>query len=189
MKKTILIIATMVAFVMSANAQLFDFSSNIGRVGIGVQGGQSMPKTEYSEFGFGLSLQMYGVQVDFINVVPAHKYDNHVTNTLYRDSASFNINLGYQIPVLPWLRIMPMIGYSQTNYGDTDATTVNIDADENTATMYHDYDVVSGSRQHYFNYGVGLSLTPFKYVDIYGVYSAQAIYGGIAINLNAFRDR
>lgn len=184
MKKTLLLITSMVILGMSANAQLLDFNSNRDRYSIGIQGGVGAYGTEYSEVGFGLSFQAWGVQIDFIDVTPAHKYDNHVINQLYRDSASFTINLSYQIPILPWLRIMPVLGYCQTNYGDTDATTVNVDVDENTASVYHDYNVLH--RDHHFNYGVGLSVRPVKYVDIYGIYSARAIYGGISLNLEAF---
>ena len=186
MKKTLLLIAALAAFGMSANAQWLDFGSNRDRYSIGFQGGVGAYGTEYSEVGFGLSFQAWGVQIDFIDVVPEHRYDNHVTNTLYRDSASFTINLSYQIPILPWLRVMPVVGYCQTNYGDTDATTVNIETDENTSQMYHDYDVLH--RDHHFNYGIGLSVRPVEYVDIHAVYSARAVYGGISINLEAFAN-
>lgn len=185
MKKSMLLLAAIAAFTMSANAQWFDFGNNRHNYSIGFQGGVGAYGTEYAEAGFGFSFQAWGVQVDFIDVVPAHRYDNHVTNTLYRDSASFTINLSYKIPVLPWLRVMPVLGYCQTNYGDTDATTVNVDVDENTASVYHDYNVFPGSRKHHFNYGIGLSVRPVKYVDIYGVYSARAIYGGVSLNLES----
>lgn len=184
MKKTLLAIAAITAFTLSANAQWFNFANNRDNYSFGIQVGQGAYGTEYSKLGLGFSFQAWGVQVDFIDVVPEHRYDNHVTNTLYRDSASFTINLSYRIPVLPWLRVMPVVGYCQTNYGDTDATTVNIETSENSSQMYHDYEVLH--RDHHFNYGIGLSVRPVKYVDIYGVYSARAIYGGVAINLEAF---
>lgn len=185
MKKIVMILA-MVAVTMGSSAQLFDFSSNSGRFSIGFHAGQAGLGTDYSDLGFGFSASVMGFYLDFVDVTPEHRYDNHVTNTLYNDSAVFIINAGYQIPVLPWLRVTPMVGYCQTNHGVTDATTVNIETDEYSSQMYHDYDV--NERFHYFNYGVGLSVQPLRWFDIYAVYSRNAIYGGISINLSAFRN-
>lgn len=187
MKKLMTIVA-FVAIAMTANAQWFDFSNNSRRLGFGVHLGQNAFGTEYADIAGGLSLNAMGVYIDFTRATPEHQYDNHVTNTLYNDSSSFTINVGYQIPVLPWLRVTPIVGYHQTNYGITDATTVNIETNENTSQMYHDYDVTDGSRKHYFNVGLGLCLTPIKWVDIYGMASLHAIYGGISINLAAFAE-
>lgn len=186
MKKTMMVLA-MMAIAVSASAQLFDFSSNNGRFTLGLNIGQCAYGTEYEDWGGGASLSVCGVYIDFLSVTPEHKYDNHVTNTLYNDSAVFVINAGYQIPVLPWLRIAPIAGYCQTNYGITDATTVNIEVNENTAQMYHEYEVTDGSRKHYFNYGAGLFIQPIRWVELYGIYTTNAIYGGISINLSAFR--
>ena len=187
MKKLFILVA--MAFVaMSTNAQWFDFSNNNNRLGIGLQVGQSATGTEYAKLGFGISLSAMGGYIDFLRVTPEHQYDNHVTNTMYDDSSSININLGYQIPVLPWLRVMPLVGYCQTNYGKTDATTVNIETNENTSQMYHDYDVTPGSRKHYYNLGLGLFVQPIKWIDLYAIGSLRGIYGGVSFNLGAFAD-
>lgn len=184
MKKKILLIVALATLGLSANAQWFDFSNNNERFGAGFQLGQSASGTEYATLGWGFSLHAYGVYMDVLLARPDHEFDNHVTNTLYRDSASFNIQLGYMIPVLPWLRVIPLLGYSQTNYGDTDATTVNISSDGVTSSIYHDYTVVPGSRKHYFNFGVGVAVSPIKYLDLYAVYTARAIYGGISFSIS-----
>lgn len=183
MKRTLLLAALLTLGALGAHAQWLDFSTNQRRVSIGFQGGQSASGTDYARFGLGASIQVYGFQVDFLRVTPEHKYDNHVSPKIYRDSSSYVINLGYQIPILPWLRLIPVLGYCQTNYGDTDASTVNIDTDENSSTVYHDYTVIG--RNHYFNYGLGINIRPVKYTDLQFVYSARAIYGGININLDA----
>ena len=187
MTKKILILATLVALAVSAKAQWFDFSNNDERLTLGFHLGANAVGTEYSNFGFGASLSVMGVYMDFMRVIPAHKYDNHVEYTVYDDSASLTINLGYQIPVLSWLRIMPLVGYCQTNYGKTDASSINFsNSDDYNPTLYHDYDVTPGSRKHYFNYGVGLFVTPVQFMDIYAIVSSKAIYGGISVNLAAF---
>lgn len=187
MKKTLVILAFCI-FAMSANAQWFDFSNNDQRLGIGFNLGQNALNTDYSNLGFGMNINCMGIYVDFLSVSPEHKYDNHVTQDNYTDSSSYTINAGYQIPVLSWLRVMPLVGYHQTNYGLTDGSTVNIETNENSSSWHHDYKVTPGSRKHYFNYGIGLVLTPVEWVDISAVASRHAIYGGLTINLGAFVD-
>lgn len=187
MKKGFILVA-LIAVAMSANAQWFDFSNNNNRYGAGGHLGLAGWNSEYSAFGFGVSLAAWGVYADFLKAGPEHKFDNHVNNTLYNDSVAFHINAGYQIPVLPWLRIMPLVGYLQTNAGITDASTVNIDVDENSAEMYHDYDVTPGTRRHHFNFGVGLFVQPIRWVEIYAIGSRYAIYGGISFNFGSLVD-
>ena len=162
MKKIVILVA-MALVAMSANAQFLDFSSNDNRLGFGIQIGQSATGTEYAKLGFGISLSAMGGYIDFLRVVPDHQYDNHVTNTIYDDSSSFNINIGYQIPIFPWLRLMPLVGYCQTNY-----------------------DVTPGSRKHYYNLGLGLFVQPIRWIDLYAIGSMRGIYGGISFNLGAF---
>lgn len=183
MKRYVILVA-LVAAAMSASAQWFDFASNKERYTFGFNFGEVGRGCNYSDLGFGASLGVYGVYIDFVNASPEHKYDNHVTPDRYRDTAVTAINFGYQIPVLPWLRVMPLIGHCYTRAGITDASTVNIEVNgEYSATMYHDFDVIS--RRHYFNYGCGLVIDPIQWANIYAVYTRHAIYGGISINLKA----
>lgn len=187
--KKCFILAALLAVAMSANAQWFNFSNNNNRYGAGGHIGLAGWNSEYSDFGTGFSLSAWGVYVDFLQGGPEHKWDNHVVDTKYNDSVAFHINAGYQIPILPWLRIMPMVGYCQTNAGLTDATTVNINVDEDhIADMYHDYDVTPGTRKHHFNFGCGLFVQPIRWVEIYAVGSRYAIYGGISFNFGSLVD-
>ena len=188
MKKSIFF-AALVAVSMTASAQWFDFSNNASRYGIGVHIGEIGRSTDYSDIGGGFSINVLGVYFDYSQAGPEHRYDNHVTNTLYNDSVALTVHLGYQIPVLPWLRIVPVLGYCQTNAGITDATTVNVNVDDNNnASIYHDYDVTDGTRKHRFNAGIGLALTPVRWIDVYAIGTMHSVYGGISVNLGAFRD-
>lgn len=184
--KRLLIIAALVAVAFSANAQVFDFSNNNNRYEFGLTLGQAGSFTQYADFGMGLSAMVWGGYIDFIKSDAQHKYDNHVSDTTWNDTEAFSINLGYQIPILRWLRVMPLVGYSQTNEGITDGSTVNISSSENSGTMYHDYDVTPGSRKHYFSYGAGLSVQPLRWFSINAVVTSKAIYGGISLNFLAF---
>ncbi len=167
MRKTRFIIFAMLLALgcNSANAQMFNFADNNHHFTLGVQLGQAGVNTDYSGFGWGISTSLYGVYVDFLCAGPKHRNDHHVNSSRPSDHEAFAINVGYQIPVTSWLRIAPIIGYCQTNYGYTD---------------------IPQERFHDFNYGAGLFIQPFKYFEIYGVYTSRAIYGGLALNLSAF---
>lgn len=191
MKKALLIFAMGALFSVSASAQWFDFKNNNERLNIGVQVGPTGIGTEFSQLGWGASLEVYGVYLDYLGAGPMYKYDNHVdvgASAMVPDSTVSTINIGYQIPVLPWLRVMPVVGHSHTTHGYTDFSTVNVEvsgSDESTsAQMYHDY-VKEGAARHYWNYGGGIIVTPFSWLNIYGVYTVRSIYGGISINLSA----
>ena len=119
------------AVALSANAQWLDFSNNSNRYELGLNLGMDGLHTEFNDFGLGVSLSAWGVYFDFIGVGPKYRYDNHVrdeTNpaAMVPDSTVMTFNLGYQIPILPWFRIMPLIGYTHTTHGYTDLSTVNI---------------------------------------------------------------
>ncbi len=190
MKRSI-ILAAILTLAMSANAQWFDFSNNNGRFDIGLQLGQTGIGTDFTRFGGGISADVYGVHLDFLGSGPMYKYDNHVDvgpTAQVPDSTVLNINFGYQIPVLPWFRVMPIIGHCHTTHGYTDFSTVNVEVDDDySAQIYHDY-VRQGPARHYLNYGCGLVIQPVKWVSIYGVYTTCSIYGGVSLNISAFYD-
>lgn len=196
MKKSILLVA-LFTLAMSAQAQWFDFSQNRYRFGIGINLGQVGKEPHFNDFGFGVSLNAWGVYLDFLSAGPVYKYDNRVASMndpanlrFFPDSTTTVVNLGYQIPVLPWLRIMPLIGFNVNTSGLTDMATHNVQtsgSDESVSVeLYHDY-----NREYtwtYINFGGGLVITPVKYVDIYAVYTSRAIYGGVSFNMGALFD-
>lgn len=184
MKTKLFILFALLTLVGSrANAQWFDLSNNRGRVSVGLQLGQAGTNTDYAGFGAGGSLSIMGFYFDALVSGPQHQNDKHVDNILWQDDEAFTISFGYQIPVLPWLRVAPIIGYCQTNYGLTDASTVNIHIDRSArrGSIYHDY--YPQKRFHEFNYGGGLFIQPFKFVEIYAVGTIRAIYGGFSLCL------
>ncbi|MBR5906390.1 MAG: hypothetical protein IKZ51_08085 [Bacteroidales bacterium] len=196
MKRIILSIFLALAVLSAANAQevsagaevgkeihLFDFPLNTKRLEIGVTVGQAGSFSEYAHFGMGGSILVGGVYVDFIKADAQHKYDTRLRNVKWDDTEAFSINLGYQIPILSWLRIMPLVGYSQTNYGTTDGLSLDWDGDN---SWYHRYIVTPGSRSHYFNYGGGISFQPLKWLSINVIGTRYALYGGLSFNILYF---
>ena len=195
MKQRLFAFIAFIALSLSANAQagsgavlgkeikLFDFTLNTNRLEAGFNFGQAASFSDYARFTFGANVMVGGVYLDFLSADPQHKY-SPLSDTQWNDTRAFCINAGYQIPVLSWLRVMPLVGYAQTNDGITDASETIYDFSEDTGlSTYHPYKVTQGSRQHYFNYGGGLSIQPCKWFSINLIGTRHAIYGGIGVNL------
>lgn len=185
MMKKLIVFATLLSLTICAHAQMFDFSSNAQRYEAGFNLGQMATGTPYARLGFGVNALVWGFYADFNKVTAQHKFDGKFSDKLWEDDESFSLHAGYQIPVFRWLRIMPVVGYAQTNQGLTDASTINVETGENSSSVYHTYTVTPGSRVDYFDYGGGISIQPLKWFSINFVYTRFAYYGGIAIDLGA----
>ncbi len=189
--KRYIISLVLLSVTVCAHAQLFDFSSNDNRYEVGLNFGQMAFNTPYARFGMGLNTLAWGVYLDINMTAAQHKFDRKFSDTQWNDDEFFNVNLGYQIPILSWIRIMPLLGYAQTNEGITDESTFNINPGEEliSTSIYHTYTVTPGSRVHYFNYGGGVSIQPLKWFSINFAYTRHAIYGGLAIDIDALAFR
>ena len=200
-KKSILIIALLAFMVGSAQAQWFDFSNNqrasiglnLGCVGYhfgndGNHTGSDGIDKPYTGFGVGISMSLAGVYADFIYQSQEHRFSHVVYDPSnpyfpgWNDHTALTINLGYQIPVQPWLFVTPLIGYSNETYGLTKVGTVHVEDDE----LVHDYELAE--RFNHFNYGLGLTVKPFKHVEIGAVATAHAVYGNISYSAS-FKDQ
>lgn len=187
--KRILATIILIAFGTGAFAQgMFDFSQNSRRFEIGLNLGQAGSFSPRADFGVGVSLALAGFYLDCLVAEPQHKFDHTVSNRTWNDTEAFCINAGYQIPIFSWLRIMPLVGYAQTNEGVTDGSSLNWSYSDSSTTFYHQYTVTPGSRIHSFNYGGGLSVQPCRWLSINAVATRCALYGGIAINLFGFGE-
>lgn len=202
-KKIILFAALLAAVGTTANAQWFDFSNNNSDFTVGITLGQAgtgagvSPAPDwnkpYAGFGIGASVSICGVYIDCLINGLEHQYDNHVIsadspNKMVPDQRAFTVNFGYRIPVLSWLRVAPILGYSQTSYGYCDYSSVNIEtnSESSSSRMYHDY-IVSEDFDE-FNFGGGIFIQPIPYFELSFVGTKRAIYGGIVINLSSLVD-
>lgn len=184
-KKSIILIALLALTVGSVKAQWFDFSQNLSDASIGLNVGVvgyhfdgQIDKT-YAGLGVGASVSLLGLYVDFIYRSPEHKWDRTVTMNEYPDQTALSINVGYKIPVLSWLNLTPVIGYSNETYGRTLGNSIGVDTENHS--IYHDY-VRDGIFNH-FNYGAGLSVKPISWLEIGGICTAHAVYGNLTVNL------
>ena len=183
-KKTILVVAALLLLVGNMKAQVFDFSQNLKDCTIGLNLGSvgydfngHIDKT-YAGFGVGASISILGVYIDFIYQNPEHRYDRTITFAEYPDHTALTINVGYKIPVTPWMNLTPMIGYSNETSGATLGNSIGVESESHR--IYHDYrrDAI----YNHFNYGVGLSFKPFSMLEIGGVVTSHAVYGNISFN-------
>lgn len=175
--------------VLEKEYHLFDFDLNARRLEAGITVGQVGSFTDRARFGIGANFLYNGFYLDFISADPQHKYNSHVADVKWNDNRAFSIHAGYQIPVVSWLRIMPVLGYTQTNEGITDGTSIRFSVGDDTPRWYHDYIVTPGSRRHYFNYGGGLSIQPCKWFSVNLIATRYALYGGIGLDLISIARR
>lgn len=186
--KTKLLVTTIAALSLSG-AALFaqtggGVSYNTGRLEAGITVGQTGSFTDRARFGMGAYALYSGFYLDFIKAEPQHRLYGELTDEQWHDNSAFGIHAGYQIPVAKWLRIMPLLGYDQTNEGITDGTSLKYSPEEDGGgTWYHDYKVTPGSRRHYFNFGAGLSIQPCKWFSVNLIASRYALYAGIGVDL------
>ena len=170
----------------SAKAQWFDFSNNQrGSLGfnLGVVGYDLTANgldENVAGFGTGINLSIMGVYLDFIYQSPEHRFGNRISPLKYYDHTALTINVGYQVPVLSWLYVTPLVGYSNETFGWTDCSTINVDEDH---SIYHDYD--SETINSHFNYGLGLMFRPADFIEFGAVATSHAIYATISYSANA----
>lgn len=105
--KRLILSLVLLSVAVCAHAQLFDFSSNNNRYEAGLNFGQMALNTQYARFGVGLNTLAWGVYLDLNMTAAQHKFDRKIGDTQWNDDEFFNINLGYQIPILSWLRATP----------------------------------------------------------------------------------
>lgn len=185
MKRTLLLIVLALTTAVSASAQWFDFSSN-ERLDVGFNIGRVAHNTPYARMGYGVFVNAWGVYLDFMEAFPQHRFNRTIQDTQWEDDKTLVATVGYQIPILPWVKIMPLAGYVQTSEGLTDGSTLNIGG-VYQSRFYHNFNVTPGSRVHYFNFGGGLSIQPLSWLSINGIFTRYAIYGGVGINIMALR--
>ncbi len=181
-KRSIILVALLALMTFSAKAQWFDFSNNqsasiglnLGAVGYKID--QQGLNTDLMNFGIGASITLGGVYFDFIYQSPEHRFSDQVGVPDWHDHTALTINAGYQIPVLSWLYLTPLVGYSNETTGITYANHISAQ----NSSIIHKYK--RETIDNHFNYGVGLTIKPIKWVSVGAVATSHAIYGNISIS-------
>ena len=182
-KKSIILFALLALTIGSAKAQWFNFTHNI-RASIGLNLGAvgynydfKNLNTDLASFGAGACLSIGGVYLDFIYHSPDHRITNEVGGSDWWDNTALAINVGYQFPVLPWLFVTPLVGYSNQTEGWTRANDIH--ASDNSIVHKYDQERI----YHHFNYGAGLMFRPFPFIELGAYATTHAIYGNISFSV------
>ena len=187
-RKSLILIAVLAMMTFSAKAQWLDFTNNV-RASIGLNFGCVGYQLDshglnrgFADFGMGACLSIGGVYVDFIYQSPEHRFSNEVGVPDWNDHTALTINAGYQVPLLKWLFVTPLVGYSNETTGITRANNIHAE----NSSIVHKYE-----RQHiyhHFNYGVGVMVRPIQWVEIGAVATSHAIYGNISFSLGIMEN-
>lgn len=186
-KKSLVIIAILALSSISLKAQWFDFNENTTRVTAGFNTGLvgyrhvgEISDMKVTDIGFGGVVTLVGAWLDFVYVMPDHRFDSHVVQQNWDDHKALVINAGYQIPIYRhYAFVTPLIGLSYVSTGYTEGNNIGID--QESSSIYHKY--VSTWSRYDFNYGGALTVVPCKWFELNAVFTAHAVYGGIAFNL------
>ena len=206
--KKLAILAVLFSFMtISAQAQWFDFSENMDRSIIGFHFGPmgynnfedllhtpdinieyddySKPFWDFSNFGYGMSITLAGLYFDFSMIVPDHKFDKKVGTIDWRDHSAFYLNAGYQIPFFENIIFFtPIIGFSRVTTGVTKGDEIGVDPD--SYSWYHEYQ--STWHRHEFNYGLGLTIAPSEWFELYASCTKHGSWVGIGFNLMTYQN-
>lgn len=183
-KKSIILVALLALMAFNAKAQWFDFSNNVrASIGfnigcVGYQLDSRGLNPGFADLGIGGCLSLGGVYLDFIYQNPEHRFTRVEANQSdWNDHTALTINAGYQIPVLSWLFVTPLVGYSNETTGITKAYDVTAE----DSRIVHKY--LRQNTYNHFNYGVGLMLRPFEWVEIGAIATTHAVYGNISLSV------
>ena len=189
MKKIAIIAILLTAFTFSAKAQWFEFEENaaedftlgfnFGKIGYNFEGNHI--DENIMDWGYGASFSLVGFYLDFMYQHPEHAFDK-ISQDVHEDNTALAINFGYKIPVLRWLRITPIVGYSNETYGETDCAHM----ETGNNSIFNKYTALA--RVNHFNYGVGLSLKPFGWLELGVVATAHAAYANLSVNFIGLND-
>ena len=84
---------------------------------MGIIGGVIGVQDDYSYGALGFNMTLYGIYADFMGWPKAHEDDVRVDK--WHDKSSIAYHVGYQIPLMKYLRIIPIVGYAKVEEGTT----------------------------------------------------------------------
>ena len=180
MKKTILALVILFSCI-TANAQWFPFGEvNVNHYGIAFQGGALGLGKDVTRAAFGANLLVYGVYLDALYASPQHRNDPKMS--VWDDNSAFSIHLGYQIPVLEFLRIIPFAGYANFSKGVTDGRDYSYEYSTTSKRWMVNNKYTKDWQKGYFDAGgsIVINLGP---VNIFLTGTMCSVYGGIGLEM------
>ena len=151
---------------------------NAHHFGFGIQAGSLGMGKEVTRFGLGANLLAYGVYLDGLYSAPEHRSDPKMG--VWDDSSAFSVHIGYQVPILEWLRIIPIIGYAEVSRGTTDGTDYNYEY----STSSHQWIINNKYTKSWKNGGFdagGSLVVNLGPVNLFVTGTMSSVYGGIGV--------
>lgn len=173
MKKKILIVL-LVLFTTSVNGQTF-FKRN-KNLSFGVQFG-AVDHHNNTDMGFQTlmaTITCYGVYLDIGGWPTSHGSDVRVDK--WDDEHCFAFHVGYQLPVLNWLKITPLIGYYNHESGYTDGSKWTV-TKSGIKNKFVALDKLNG-----VDFGGNIQIS-IKWFNILGTFTTNMWYAGIGFNV------
>ena len=160
---------------MSKNAQLLQGDGLLENKGgsIGFIGGAVGINDDPSAPALGLNGTIYGIYIDFLFWPRAHANSTDVDKH-ENEKQAISAHIGYQIPLLKWLSIIPIAGYTQVENGTTDGSHWKSSSSSGIVNSY----VVDEDNKG-FDFGGILVFNISKSVRVYATGTTRAVYGGI----------
>ena len=148
----------------------FDTNKNLS---LGVMYGKIGASEEISQNAWGLNLQIFGLYFDCMG--KPRKHGNDVAIDKWKETEAVSYHFGYQIPIVEYVRIIPIIGYYSVKTGTTDG--YNWSVTQNGISNAFNIDKK--------NCGMdcgGVLVLNYSFVCLYGAYTKHnQFYGGVGI--------
>ena len=172
MKKTIcIIILIVVCFPLNAK-KWFDTNKNIS---FGLLYGTVCAKEELSQHAWGFNSMLYGFYFDLL--IKGRSHGGDVAVGKWKDKEADSFHFGYQIPIIEYVRIVPIIGYSSVKTGMTDGYNWSI-SQHGLSNSFNVDKKIGG-----FDCG-GVLVLNYSIISLYGGYTNyNMFYGGVGIEL------
>ena len=173
MEKFILLIFVLGLSTMSLFAQTF-FERNNNRFSMGVQVGKVYNPEVFKYPTYIINVSYYGVYLDIGGCPRSHRSDVRVDK--WKDSSYFTFHVGYQLPVLNWLRVTPLVGYYCHKSGYTDGYDYTVDK----YGIHNRFDVTD--QKSGFDFGGNLQFDINRF-SIFCTFTKKLWYAGLGFNV------
>ena len=173
MKKIICAILFVLISICTNAQSFFERNKNVS---LGIQFG-AVDQHNHTEMGFQtlmVNTTCYGVYLDVGGWPRSHGDDVRIDE--WDDEYCFAFHLGYQLPVLKWLKITPIAGYYKHESGYTDGSHWKV-VNYGISNKFVAQDKLNG-----FDYGCNIQID-IKQFSIFGTITKNMWYAGIGFNI------
>ena len=172
LKRVICLCAIATAMIHASAADWFPIKEvNNGHYAISIGGGV-VTFPSLTNGAIDLNTTIWGVHLNVMGLGPLHGSDTKVDK--WDDKTCFAIHMGYQVPILHCLRVIPMVGYAKVTSGTTDGS--NWKSTSNGISNKYTADEATDG----LDYGIA-AVFNYRKLIVSGTYTRRTIFGSIGI--------